>query len=122
MDKIIIHGLQVYAYHGVNPEEKRDGQPFLFDITAGYDTRLAGRTDRVEDTVSYAKMAKRIKAVATAEKYDLLERVAAVVAETLLREFPLECVTVCVRKPRAPITAAFDWVGVEITRTREVLV
>lgn len=122
MDKIIIHGLQIYAYHGVNPEEKQDGQPFLFDVTAGFDTRTAARTDRVEDTVSYAKMAKRIKAVATAEKYDLLERLAGVVAETLLCEFPLESVTVCVRKPRAPITAAFDWVGVEITRTREDLI
>lgn len=121
MDKIMIHGLQVYAYHGVNPEEKQEGQPFLFDITAGYDTRLAGRTDRVEDTVSYAKMAKRVRAVATAEKYDLLERLAAVIAQTLLEEFPLEEVTVCVRKPRAPITAAFDWVGVEITRSREEL-
>ena len=112
MDKIIIHGLQVYAYHGVNPEEKRDGQPFLFDITAQYDTRTAGRTDRVEDTVSYAKMAKRVRTVATAQVYDLLERVAAVVAETLLAEFPLSAVTVCVRNPRAPMTAAFDWVCV----------
>lgn len=26
MDKIIVNGLKLYAYHGVNPEEKEDGQ------------------------------------------------------------------------------------------------
>ena len=34
MDKIIVNGLKLYAYHGVNPEEKEDGQLFILDITA----------------------------------------------------------------------------------------
>ena len=33
MDKIFINGLQLFAYHGVNPEEKEDGQMFSLDIT-----------------------------------------------------------------------------------------
>ena len=33
MDKVFIKGLEIFAYHGVNPEEKRDGQPFVLDIT-----------------------------------------------------------------------------------------
>ena len=33
MDKIMIRGLRVFAYHGVNPEEKEKGQPFELDIT-----------------------------------------------------------------------------------------
>ena len=32
MDTIHIKGLRLFAYHGVNPEEKRDGQTFLLDI------------------------------------------------------------------------------------------
>ncbi|MGN1202778.1 MAG: dihydroneopterin aldolase, partial [Eubacterium sp.] len=32
MDKILIRDLKIFAYHGVNPEEKRDGQNFVFDI------------------------------------------------------------------------------------------
>ena len=34
MEKIIIKGLKLFAYHGVNPEEKMDGQNFVLDITA----------------------------------------------------------------------------------------
>ena len=32
MDQIIIKGLRLFAYHGVNPEEKEQGQDFVFDI------------------------------------------------------------------------------------------
>ena len=32
MDKILIKGLKLFAYHGVNPEEKENGQDFIFDI------------------------------------------------------------------------------------------
>ena len=32
MDKVILRGLEIFAYHGVNPEEKRDGQLFVLDI------------------------------------------------------------------------------------------
>ena len=36
MDKILIRDLKIFAYHGVNPEEKRDGQNFVFDIKSNY--------------------------------------------------------------------------------------
>ena len=119
MDKIIIKGLRVYAYHGVNESEKEKGQPFELDVTLGVDTRAAGQSDDLSQTVNYAKVSKRILAVMQAEKNDLLERVAARVAQTLLDEFPIEEVTVLLKKPRAPIAADFDYVAVEITRRRE---
>ena len=37
MDKVIIKDLELFCYHGVNPEEKEDGQIFVFDIEAGVD-------------------------------------------------------------------------------------
>ena len=119
MDKIMINGLRVYAYHGVNVEEKEKGQPFELDITLGVDTRAAGRSDDLKDTVNYSRVAKRTLAVVQGERYDLLERVAARVAETLLEEFPAEEVTVLLKKPRAPVAADFRYVAVEIPRRRE---
>ena len=44
-NKIIIKGLRLKAYHGVNPEEKIDGQMFELDITAFIDTVDADNTD-----------------------------------------------------------------------------
>lgn len=119
MDKIIIKGLRVYAYHGVNESEKEKGQPFELDITMAVDTRVAGRSDDLKDTVNYSKVSKRVTAVLLSEKNDLLERVAARVAETVLEEFPVAEITVLLKKPRAPIAADFDYVAVEITRRQE---
>lgn len=119
MDKIMIKGLRVYAYHGVNPEEKEKGQPFELDITLGVDTRAAGQSDDLAQTVNYSKVSKRVLAVMLAEKNDLLERAAARVAQTLLEDFPIEEVTVLLKKPRAPIAADFEYVAVQITRRRE---
>lgn len=119
MDKIMIKGLRVYAYHGVNQEEKEKGQPFELDITLGVDTRAAGQSDDLAQTVNYSKVSKRVLAVMLAEKNDLLERAAARVAQSLLEEFPIEEVTVLLKKPRAPIAADFEYVAVQITRRRE---
>ena len=41
MDTIYIKGLEIFAYHGVNPEEKRDGQVFLLDIAMVADLTLS---------------------------------------------------------------------------------
>lgn len=122
MDKIIIKGLKVFAYHGVNPEEKVEGQNFVADITAYRSVEKAGQTDDLNDTVSYAKMLKTAIRVITEDKYDLLERVAHRVAEQILAEYEsIERVDVCIKKPEAPMKADFDYVAVEISRTRDEL-
>ena len=119
MDRIMIKGLRVYAYHGVNASEKEKGQPFELDVTLGVDTRAAGQSDDLAQTINYSHVTKRIVAIMQSEKNDLLERVAARVAQALLADFPAEEVTVLLKKPRAPIAADFDYVAVEITRRRE---
>lgn len=120
MDQIQIHGLKVFAYHGVNPEEKRDGQNFVLDITADVDLSVPCRSDRVEDTVSYAKMIKTVIRVVQEASYDLLERVSQRVADQLLEEYPrIQSVEVTLKKPEAPIKAEFDDVAVHIVRRRE---
>lgn len=121
MDKIHIRGLRVYAYHGVKETEKEKGQPFELDVTLEVDLHKPGATDDLNDTVNYSKVAKRIIAVMLSEKNDLIERAATRVAEAVLQEFPVEAVTVLLKKPRAPIAADFDTVAVEITRRREEL-
>lgn len=122
MDKIFIQGLQVFAYHGVNPEEKRDGQLFVADITAELDLTAAGESDNLAETVSYSALIKRAGAVLRDERYNLLETAALRVIRALLNEYrALDRVTVRLQKPQAPIRARFDTVGVEISRSREDL-
>lgn len=117
MDKITIKGLKLFAYHGVNPEEKKDGQTFILDVDYYLDITKACRTDNVEDTVSYAKVVKTVKRVFTAEKYDLIECAARVVADAILREYPaIGRVDVELKKPEAPVNADFDYMSVRISR------
>lgn len=119
MDKILIRDLKIFAYHGVNPEEKENGQNFVFDIDLGVNMTKACYSDNVEDTVSYAKVIKTVNRVATAEKYDLLEKLAQVVADAILNEYSdVFNVSITLKKPEAPMKADFSYVGVQIFRER----
>ena len=120
MDKIIIKNLKLFCYHGVNPEEKEDGQNFIFDIETSVDLTLPCETDNVDDTVSYAKMIKTIRRVALSQKDDLIERVAQRVVDALFEEYEkLQTLKVTVKKPEAPMKADFEYVAVEIERERK---
>ena len=120
MDKVILKGLELFAFHGVNPEEKENGQRFVMDITAGADLSAACKSDNVGDTVSYSAMRKTAEKAFLSGKFDLIERAADAVAEALLSAFPMiHTVTVKVMKPDAPMNAKFEYAAVEITRGRE---
>ena len=119
MDRIFIEGLRIFAYHGVFPQEKREGQEFVLDITLQLDLTRAGETDALTDTLNYAEAVAVATEAMTAASYDLIERAAAQVAAALLDRFPsLQEVTVRLSKPHAPVDAAFTNIAVEITRTR----
>lgn len=119
MDKISIKGLKLFAYHGVNPEEKENGQNFVIDLDYYVNIARACQMDTLDDTVSYAKVVKTIRRVFTAEKYDLIERAAQVIADAVLDEFEdIFKVEITLKKPEAPISAEFDYVAVSIMRER----
>lgn len=119
LDKIYIRGLKVFAYHGVNPEEKENGQTFILDITVNIDLTKACISDNLDDTVSYSRVMKKAIASFTEQKDDLIERSAMRVGDAILADFrKIKSVTVVVKKPDAPIKADFDYVGVEITVER----
>ena len=114
MGKIIVKGLRLKAYHGVNPEEKINGQMFELDITAELNFDKSTETDELSDTVSYSKIIKTVRAVFTEGSYNLIEYVAKKVATAVMTEYPqIDKVTVLLKKPEAPISADFDYVAVE---------
>jgi dihydroneopterin aldolase/2-amino-4-hydroxy-6-hydroxymethyldihydropteridine diphosphokinase len=117
LDKIQIKDLEIYAYHGVMPEEKVLGQKFLISLSMYLDVREAGKKDDLTKSVSYAYVVQFVERFMRADKFDLIESVAEHLAEELLLKFPmLEYVTVEIKKPWAPIGRPVDTVSVEITR------
>lgn len=119
MDKIIIKGLKIYAFHGVNKEEKAQGQNFIVDAVLYVDLSKAGNTDKVSDTVSYAKVTKTIIKTVNEKSYDLLEKVATRIIQQIFNEFlSVKKVDVTVKKPESPINANFDYMAVNICKDR----
>lgn len=120
LDKITIKGLKLFAYHGVNPEEKENGQPFILDIDYYLNMARACYNDCLDDTVSYAKVVKAVRKTFTAEKYDLIERAAQAVSDEILEQFPeIFRVDITLKKPQAPVSAEFDYMAVSISRERD---
>ncbi len=109
-----IRGLEVFAHHGVLPEEKQHGQPFLFDIRLRCASDEAARSDDLAQAVDYSAVCDRVAELAQGGPYDLLERLAELIARALLEEFPVTWVWVRVRKPQAPIGHPFEHVAVSI--------
>ncbi|WP_375386752.1 dihydroneopterin aldolase [uncultured Microbacterium sp.] len=120
VDEITLTGLRVFGRHGVYDHERRDGQDFVVDLTMLLDTRRAALTDDVADTVHYGEVAEEVAAIVGGEPVDLLETLAARIADRLLTSFAVHSIRVTVHKPSAPIPLSFDDVSVSITRTRQV--
>ena len=118
-DRIILEGMQFYGYHGVNPEERVLGQRYVVDLAADLDLSRAGYSDRLEDTVSYSHIYRAVKSVMEGEPRNLLESAAQAIADRVLAEFPLDSVTVTVKKPNPPVRgSSIDLAAVQIHRTR----
>ena len=118
MDVVIeIEGLELDGYHGVLLEEQRDGQPFLFDVKLhAHDAGV--RSDKLRDTVDYTEVVSAIDAVSRSRRFNLIEALAAAVAEELLSRFEVSRVQVRVRKPKVKLASRVEWTAATVERSR----
>ncbi|MDO8737006.1 MAG: dihydroneopterin aldolase [Thermoleophilia bacterium] len=117
--EINIDGLEVFAHHGWLPEEREHGQLFRFDLRLTLTECLACSSDDIASTVDYAAVIDLLVAAATARTYFLLEKLAAVLAEMVINEFPVvDRVWIRVTKPSPPIPHSVDGVSVSLERIR----
>lgn len=118
-DRIVLTGLRVRGHHGVFEHEKRDGQEFIVDVVAWLDLRRAGATDDLAETLHYGELAQRVAAIVGGEPCDLIETVAARVADDMMTDERLHATEVTIHKPHAPIPLDFADVAVTIHRCRD---
>jgi 7,8-dihydroneopterin aldolase/epimerase/oxygenase len=88
--------LEIFGRHGVEDEERERGQVFLYDLRL--EVSDSAESDRLEDTVDYVEVAEVVKGVSEARTFNLLEALAAAVADALIERFPVDRVRVRVRK------------------------
>jgi len=117
MDCIKIHNLEIYANHGLFPEETKLGQKFLVSAMLYVDTHKAGMTDEMEDSVDYGDVCHYITNYLQKNTFHLLEAAAESLVAQLLKDYTLiRKVTLSIKKPWAPIGLPLDCVEIEITR------
>lgn len=116
MDRIYIRDLALRCVIGVYPEERREKQDVIINVTLGCDHAQAAVTDRIEHAVDYKAIKKRIIALVESSQFFLLETLAERIANVCLENARVQSATVCVDKPGALRFARS--VGVEVTRSR----
>lgn len=115
-DLITLTGLRVFGRHGVFEHERRDGQDFVVDVALTLDTRPAATSDDVADTVHYGELAEALAAVVGGEPVNLIETLAARLADVCVADPRVARARVTVHKPGAPIALTFSDVAVTIER------
>jgi dihydroneopterin aldolase len=114
---IEIEGLLLKGFHGALEREKREGQAFFFDVALiAHDAGV--RSDQLGDTVDYTAVVARISAVNDESRFNLIEALAAAVADDLFEHFPVSRVRVRVRKPEVELQAPAEWTAATIERSR----
>lgn len=116
-DKISIKGIKGFGYHGVFDFEKRDGQDFFVDLDIDIDLSRASNSDVLTDSVDYSLLTAIAKEAIENLQFDLIERLAGFLADTIKENFPtVEKIAVTVHKPSAPVQESVTDIAVTICR------
>jgi dihydroneopterin aldolase len=113
---IQIEGLELRGFHGALAEEKQEGQRFLFDIeVVAHDAGV--RSDKLQDTVDYTEVVECVRVISEGKNFNLIEALAANVADSLLERFPISRARVRVRKPEVRLDASVEYTAAIADRT-----
>jgi dihydroneopterin aldolase len=101
MDIVFIRELKVNTVVGIYDWERRMRQLVVLDLDMGWDIRRAAASDRIEDTLDYKAVAKRVSHFVAESEFQLVETLAEKVAELVMQEFGVKWIKVVLNKPGA---------------------
>ena len=113
---IELHGIELFAYHGVLESERAEGQRFLVDLDLDLADEAAAASDRIEDAIDYRDVVQTVVEIAEGRAYNLLEALASALADALVERFPATRVRVRVRKPDVGLVRPVDHAAVVVER------
>jgi dihydroneopterin aldolase len=116
MDRIILSGIEAYAYGGVTAAEQQIGQRYRVHLTMEANLSAPGRSDALADTIHYGHVHAAVIEALRGRPFNLIEAAAERIAQQVLQDFPVESVTVMLEKLLPPIDGVVASAAVEITR------
>jgi dihydroneopterin aldolase len=116
---IYIEGLEFYAYHGVEAEERKIGHRYIADLRVAVEGD-APESDSIKDTVDYAELSKMVVDAARERQFLTLEALAAHLGRRILEEHPLASeVELHLAKRLPPAEIMAEMAGIELTLKRD---
>ncbi len=120
MDCLNVQGIRGYGYTGALPEEKILGQWFEVDLQICLDLAQAGQTDTLSNTLDYRNIITEVQDIVRRSHFNLVERLATVIAESVLNHPEVSQVKVLLTKVAPPIPDFPGQIQVEIIRSKAV--
>jgi len=117
MDRVFIENLTVETVIGIFDWEREIRQTVALDLEMAFDIRKAAASDRIEDTLDYKSVAKRLIRFVEQSEFQLVETLAERCAGIVLAEFPVSWLRLKLSKPGA--VRGSSAVGVIIERERQ---
>jgi dihydroneopterin aldolase len=114
MDRVFIEDLRIETIIGIYDWERTTRQIVALDIEMAFDNTLPAGTDRIDDTLNYKAVSKRLIAFVEASQFQLVETMAEQCAAIIRTEFGVRWLRLKLSKPGA-VTGA-KAVGVIIER------
>lgn len=114
MDIIYIRELKIDCVIGVWDWERKIKQRVLIDLDMAFNIDKAAKSDKLEDTLDYKAVSKRLQQAVGDSSFQLLESLAEFVSQILLEEFSIPWIRLRLNKKSA-LSNAED-VGVIIER------
>ena len=115
-DKVSLHGIDVYAHHGVHPAERELGQRFVIDADLWTDCSAAADSDSLNQALDYTAVHRCINESTAGTSFHLIEALAGHLCRVLLESFAVDRVQVTVQKPNPPIANFLGRASVTLVR------
>jgi FolB domain-containing protein len=112
-DLLVIENLELWTHLGVPKEERTKEQRVRVTVELHLDLSKAAKTDDVNHSIDYAKLAADLKQLSQTER-KTLERFAADCADLILKKYRPEAVTITATKFALPGSS-----GTSVTMTKE---
>ncbi|MCH2310661.1 MAG: dihydroneopterin aldolase [SAR202 cluster bacterium] len=117
-DKIILNNMKFFAYHGVHPYEKKNGQNFIVDLELYADLSIPSKSDNLNQTIDYSKVYETVKRIIEQDSKNLLESLCEDISKTLLESFKIDAVRIKIKKPDIKLSGnEMGYAAIEIFRT-----
>jgi dihydroneopterin aldolase len=114
-DRIFVDNLRLSCRIGITPEERKEPQEVLVDVSLSISLAVPGKSDSLSDSLDYRQILQRVSTYGSSREFTLIEGLAEGIASLMLETFPADRVSVRVRKAKYSSEPS---IGVELVRDR----